>query len=67
MSTILIIIFGILGDIWSFVSQYAGLIVVLIFGYIALKDLDRAKDRIATLMYDVRKIKEHTGMNERGE
>jgi len=62
MDTILIIIFGILGDIWSFVSNHSGLIVGLIFLYIFLKDTERMKNDVATLRYDVRKIKQHIGM-----
>lgn len=67
METIFVILIEILGYIWKIVSEHAGAIVIFIFGYIALKDIDRLRDRVVNLNYDVGKIKERLNMEKRDE
>ena len=60
MDTLLIIILGILGDVWNFVSNNAGTIVLFIFGYIALKDIDRLRNDVSTLRDKVSKLEKNS-------
>lgn len=50
-----------LQNIWDFVSNNQGAIVLLIFGYLALKDLDRLKSDVSSLRSRV------TNLEKRGQ
>lgn len=59
MEILFALILLLLQNIWDFASNNAGTIVLFIFGYIALKDLDRLKSDVSSLRSRITSLEKH--------